>query len=73
MRILSCDKDMMQLVDDEAGIDLALTGDGMIYRERDVVASLAVAPCKVPLLKALAGDIPMSTSHKGLAKAELLS
>lgn len=56
VRILSCDKDMMQLVDDEAGIDLALTGDGMIYRERDVVASLAVAPCKVPLLKALAGD-----------------
>jgi len=56
VRILSCDKDMMQLVDDEAHIDLALTGDGMIYRERDVVASLAVAPCKVPLLKALAGD-----------------
>lgn len=55
VRILSADKDLLQLVDDAASIDL-VKPDGKVLTEPDVLALYGIPARKIPLLLGLAGD-----------------
>ncbi len=56
VRIVTSDKDLLALVDDEAGIECQSIDDGSIGSTAEVFAKFGVAPTKIPLFLALAGD-----------------
>jgi 5'-3' exonuclease len=56
VRIVTSDKDLLQLVDDEAGIEVQRPETGDILRADDVISKLGIPPAKVVQWLALAGD-----------------
>lgn len=56
VRILTTDKDLLQLVDDEAAIEAIHPDDGVVRTEEVVINKYRVAPKKIPLWLALCGD-----------------
>lgn len=56
VRIVSSDKDMLQLIDDEAGIEVQRPETGDILRADHVISKLGIPPVKVVQWLALAGD-----------------
>jgi DNA polymerase I len=56
VRIVTSDKDMLQLVDDVAGIDVQRPDTGDVLRADDVISKLGIPPSKVVQWLALAGD-----------------
>lgn len=57
VRILTTDKDLLQLVDDEAAIEAIHPDDGVVRNEEVVISKHRVSPKKIPLWLALCGDV----------------